>query len=195
MLVLTDKKKYDKNELYYYNLIEKGELTTEELKDINLIYFYNYRRAIISIETDLSLDIVKDLCSTYLNVMCNYFIERGTNVTLSDGRTYHFSLTLEDQQNLTNAFNIATFRNSSVPYHADGEECRIFSQEDIKMIYETCIMYITQQTTYCNMLKQYIKSCTSKEDVIEAYYSMELSEEYKAKYDEIISHSLEVINI
>lgn len=195
MLVLTDKKKYDKNELYYYNLIEKGELTAEELKDINLIYFYNYRRAIISIETDLSLDIVKDLCSTYLNVMCNYFIERGTNVTLSDDRTYHFSLTLEDQQNLTNAFNIATFRNSSVPYHADGEECRIFSQEDIKMIYETCIMYITQQTTYCNMLKQYIKSCTSKEDVIEAYYSMELPEEYKAKYDEIISHSLEVINI
>jgi hypothetical protein len=45
------------------------------------------------------------------------------------------------------------------------------------------------------MLKQYIKSCASKEDVIEAYYSMELPEEYKAKYDEIISHSLEVINI
>lgn len=203
MLLLNEKYNYKSKELYYFNLMEQEKISIDELKNIlnNQSYnedYFKFSNTAKNNEYFMSsenLSELKESCLYYINAMCNAHIQMGVDVKLSDNENYHFSLSLEDQQNITNAFTISTFRNSSVPYHADGEECRIFSQEDIKIIYETCIMYITQQTTYCNMLKQYIKSCTSKEDVIEAYYSMELPEEYKAKYDEIISHSLDVINI
>ena len=195
MLFLNNKNRYSKEQLNYYNLIEKKQITIENLKDINLIYYYEFQKVIVSPETTISIKILKELCKIYLNIMCNYYIEKGIDVILSDNKTYHFSLTIEDQQNLTNAFNIATFKNSDVPYHADGQECRIFSKDDIKLIYETYIMHITQQTTYCNMLKQYSENCKTKEEVINIYYSMDLPEEYQEKYNKIISYSLGIINV
>lgn len=189
-------------ELYYYNIVEQGIIDLEELSNINASYSSNYSIYFIDIEQQRPfieteenfLEEVKENFIKYAKTMCNAYIELGTDIKLSDGNTYHFSLSIEDQQNIKSAIDFANLTQSSVPYHADGELCKMFSVQDINKIYAESIMYITYQTTYFNMLKHCIQNCDDAETIIKSYYLMELPEEYNNKLNEIISQSRDIVN-
>ena len=193
---------YNNKELYHYNLIEQNKITLDELSNIDSSYSMKYSRYYLNIEElrpfiesgEVELESLKDTFIKYARLMCNAYIELGTDIELNDGNTYHFSLSIEDQQNIKSAVDFANLTQSSVPYHADGELCTMFSVEDINKIYANSIMYITYHTTYFNMLKNYIQSCNDAETIIKSYYLMELPEEYNNKLNDIISQSKNVIN-
>lgn len=195
-------KRVNKQELLYYNLIEQNKMTLEELSNIDNSYSMNYSKYYVNINNlrafietgEIILETLKENFIKYAKLMCNAYIELGTDIKLSDGNTYHFSLSIEDQQNIKSAIDFANLTQSPVPYHADGELCKMFSVQDINKIYAESIMYITYQTTYFNMLKHCIQNCDDAETIIKSYYLMELPEEYNNKLNDIITQSRDVVS-
>ena len=95
--------------------------------------------------------------------VCEQMIYNGVDVELSTG-TKHFSLEPNDQTNIDGIFSAITLGATEYPYHADGEPCEMYSASDIVTLYVAAKGFVTQQTTYCNALRQWIK----REDRIEA---------------------------
>ena len=53
----------------------------------------------------------------------------------------------------------------NMPYHADGENCRLFTPEEITTLYIKEMTNLTHNQTYTNQLKMYIKTLDDKESV------------------------------
>lgn len=202
MLILNKNYNYHFKELYYYNLMEQDKISIDELKNtlstdnFNEDYFHFSKNAKDNkyFMNSENLSELKDSCLYYINAMCNAYIQMGIDVKLSDGIIRHFTLTLEDQQNIITAYSNAKEKNSNVPYHADEELCKMFSLEEITNIYNAMVLHITYQNTYCNMLKHYINNdCNTNESVIDIFYSMDLPEEYDNKLNDIITQSANIV--
>ena len=59
----------------------------------------------------------------------------GTDTTTSKG-TEHFSLTDNDQINLSNLVEQIKNGATQVPYHVDGQLCRMFTAEEMTGVYQ-----------------------------------------------------------
>lgn len=112
---------------------------------------------------------------------CNKTIESGIDCEF-DGATKHYSLTNNDQTNISNMFNAILIGATGYPYHADGEECAEMPRADIIKLYTTVQAYITSQVTYNNMLKGQINDMISVSDVEAVAYGDELTGEWATKY-------------
>lgn len=106
----------------------------------------------------------------------------------------HFSYTNDDQKNLSNAVQLVLATGESIPYHADGESCEVYSKEDILSIYVAEETNLTENVTYHNQLKLYIQSLTSAKEVkVIEYGKTELTGIYKETYDKMMAQANEVI--
>lgn len=120
----------------------------------------------------------------------------GTGVLLSDGTSQIFTYDLEDQSNLNSAIFIAEKLDDltmAFPYHPTGQECRLFPVIDILTIYMTLKMMSVEVQTRVNMLKNYIRTINDKSTLMTITYNTPLPEQWKAKYDAIISASIEIM--
>jgi hypothetical protein len=115
----------------------------------------------------------------------NYVIENGI-----DFNGEHYSLTQEDQMNLTNLSMMAEVLQN-VPYHADGKLCRMYTSEEIKALATSAIMWITFHTTYYNFLKAYCKTL-SLSDLIQVHYGILLPNEYMEQIQTIIGMTIDI---
>lgn len=106
---------------------------------------------------------------------------RGFDIVLSDGISHHFSLQIPDQLKISKLNDRAKAGESFLPYHADNEPCKVYSAEDIMAINTTMETIIEFQTTYFNSLKMYINSMTSKDDIINVRYGIEIPEGYHSE--------------
>ena len=106
----------------------------------------------------------------------------------------HYSYGTEDQNNISNAVTLANQTKLAVPYHADGESCRLYEPDEITSIYVLEETNLTHNVTYHNQLKLYIQTLTTKEE-IEAikYGETELTGEYLDTYNMIMAQAQEVI--
>lgn len=114
-----------------------------------------------------------------MSAACNAAITGGVDVELSDGVTYHYSLTLEDQLNMMNLQAMVASGSESVPYHADGEECRYYSAAEFSAIAEAATAWKLYHESYFNSLRSYIRSMTTVEEIEAATYGMEIPAEYQ----------------
>ena len=106
---------------------------------------------------------------------CKSTIENGIDITLTDGTIEHFSLTSEDQSNISTQVGLVlSLGVDKCTYHADGKDCKFYTAKDMIKIYFNANKHILEQTTYCNILNNYIRSMDSKEKVLASYYGMEL---------------------
>lgn len=121
-----------------------------------------------------------------ISTSCNSAINYGADVQLYGGITKHFSYTIEDQSNISEMFNAVIMGATSYPYHADSETCEMYSAQDIVTIYATLSSLKTAQTTYHNMLKQYVMALNSVPSIKEVTYGQELTGEYLEKYNELV---------
>lgn len=124
-------------------------------------------------------DITQEEVIAAMSESCNQAIVSGVDVTLSDGGTYHFSLSIEDQINMMNLQSMVLSGAESVPYHADGAECRYYSTEDFNKIAEAATAWKLYHESYFNSLREYIKSLSTNEDLGDVEYGMEIPEEYQ----------------
>ena len=86
-------------------------------------------------------------------------------------------------------FNAVLLGATEYPYHANDDNCRMYSAQDIMTIYATLSTYKTGQTTYHNQLKQYVKTLTTQEEIEAVVYGQELAGEYLEKYNELMAQA------
>lgn len=121
-----------------------------------------------------------------LSTICNTTIKNGCDVTLSDGKTGHISLTDEDQINLTTAVGAINQGAKSYPYHLDGQLCTIYSAEDILTMGKAATAHKLYHTTYYNHLAAWVRRCETEKEVESIEYGAELPDDLKANMNSII---------
>lgn len=177
---------------HYINLVRANKRTIDNVP-------YDLREEVahhlgISLE-ELTLEKAIESKIQELSESCEKTIFAGTDVELSSGMN-HYSFTTNDQNNIKNLYDVAESitrlgkaSETKIPYHADNNECELFSCEDIIALYFAEQKYILYHNTYFNMMKAMVKNLSSIEEVESISYGSELSEEYKEKMDEILQQS------
>lgn len=69
----------------------------------------------------------------------------------------------------------------SVPYHADGEECRLYTASEFFAIAEAATNFKIYQESYFNSLRIYINAMETIEELDNITYGMEIPEEYQTE--------------
>lgn len=123
---------------------------------------------------------------------CGQLIRDGIDVTLSDGEK-HFSLETADQNNIDGIFNAVVLGATAYPYHADGDPCEMFSASDIVTLYVAYKSFVTQQTTYCNALRQWIKREEDKDILSAIEYGTSLPDDLTAGMNKILAAANEQV--
>lgn len=120
-----------------------------------------------------------------LSNACHTAIYAGADATTSKG-TEHFSLTDNDQINLSSSMEQVKGGAAQVPYHADGQLCRMFTAEEMTRAYQAAVHYIAYNTTLCNHLLTWVRRCTTVVDVNAITYTSALPDDLKKNMDMIL---------
>ena len=142
--------------------------------------YYQEDDNVVDSDSIITLDYLKTQKIKEMSYYCNQAIVNGFDVELSDGRTHHFSLTVQDQLNLITLSSLAASGVDNIPYHADGELCEFFSVNDIQMIVKAATELKTYHTTYYNSLKLFIQSLVDRDDVANVIYGANIPDECKS---------------
>ena len=89
---------------------------------------------------------------------CTQAIHGGIDV---DGARY--SLTEHDQFELMAQLSAVKEGAQAVPYHADGELCRMFTAEEFSIVAQAAMAHIFYHRTYCNHLNAWIRRVPADE--------------------------------
>mgnify|MGYP003294047101 CR=1 FL=1 len=68
----------------------------------------------------------------------------------------------------------------SIPYHADGELCKMYSASDAMLILDKATEFKTYHTTYFNSLKAYINSLDDIMSIRAINYGDVIPDEYQS---------------
>lgn len=172
-IVSIDKQEYD----YLMSLITKGEPI-----DIDLITARKNKIAEMS-------------------AMSEKVIYAGTDVTLLDGKTYHFSFTGHDQSKIgflaTSAQTAQMLESMGLPtnetgkdypWHSDGGDCIFYSRKDMIIIGTAMQNYITYHNSYFHALRNYIQDMNNALKILDITYGIEVPKKYWGEvYETVIS--------
>ena len=142
------------------------------------------RNSINMIENPISdEDQLKIECNrkvTELHSVCQAVITTGINVG-----DEHFSLNTFDQINIS-TLGLQAQAGVSVPYHADGKLCKLYTPQEFLPIAQAAAAHVIYHTTYFNCLKNQVQSLTSIDDVRNTTYGDTLLPEYAAVLSQIV---------
>jgi len=144
-----------------------------------------YQYPIIPIET-LKLNKIDEMDKT-----CHQVIEEGFDIELEDGEEHHFSLKDEDQV-LIQALKLKVEKGETfLPYHANGELCRIFTANEVIALNTMMEQVITYNTTYFNSLRNFIQHLDNRDTINSIEWGSEIPAQYKSEVLVILENSLE----
>ena len=126
------------------------------------------------------LDDKKEKLIADMSDKCHEVIDSGFDAQLSDENIYHFSLKIEDQLMIQALALKVKSGETILPYHADGENCRYFSPEEIELLYSNMENIITYNTTYFNSLRDYILNITDEITLNKIEWGIDIPEEYQS---------------
>lgn len=112
---------------------------------------------------------------------CETTIFSGIDITLADGSKEHISLTEKDQINLFGKQSQLAAGEKRLEYHEDGKLCRYYSAEDMKIIIEAAMKFVSYHTTYCNSLNAWIKDAKTVKELEGIRYGAEIPDRYKSE--------------
>ena len=119
------------------------------------------------------------------NTACQKSIYAGIDVELSGG-TEHFSLETHDQANIESMFTAVTLGAKEQQYHSDGGAVKTYSAADVVVLYAAYRSFVTKHTTYCNLLKTWIKRETDKAVIGAIRYGDNLPDDLTAQMKTIL---------
>ena len=165
--------------VYSFKPVDIPGVTVATIEEINEMEF-NRLQSLLNSDQELCADETvltqtrKEVLKNLSNI-CKNKIKKGFSVNLSDGNTYSFSLTTEDQLNLISIesqLNLSD--NKSFIYHANGQPCRSFSRNDMLLIIKAFRHHVLYHTTYFNVAKQYINKLNNIEKIKSFAYDTDL---------------------
>ena len=165
---------------HYY--IDEKSVSEEILRHI---FDYRYVDGKFIPKVDVDSEHLEEFKKAKINNMrfaCNQVIEKGI-----DWNGDHYSLEQTDQINLMKLDDIARRSATTTPimYHADGQLCRAYSQEEITRLAGAASKWVSYHTTYFNYLKATIQDMTTVEEVTDVHYGMRLNDSYMNLLNEI----------
>ena len=102
----------------------------------------------------------------------------------------HYSLTIEDQANIL-AWMAVAQTGKAVPYHCDGQPCRVYTADEFMEVANAAVAYKTHHTTYCNLLMRQVEAMTDADEVKAVQYGItQLEGEYAEQYQIIMASLL-----
>ncbi len=131
--------------------------------------------------TSITIGYIKESKIKEMKAECNKAITNGFDIKLSDGKTYHFSLTIQDQLNLITSAQMVSDGTEEIPYHADGELCKYYASIDMEKIIEKANAFKTYHVAYFNSLKAYINSLRSIDKVAAISYGDGIPSKYQSE--------------
>lgn len=134
---------------------------------------------------EASIEFMKYSKTLEMSRDCKAAIENGFDLMLR-GESHHFSLSTQDQLNLM-ALSTTLNMQDMIPYHADNEETKFYSAEEIKAIIDGAAAHKTYHTTYYNILKSYINSLDSIETIAAITYGIDVPTEFHNEVWQVIT--------
>ena len=139
-----------------------------------------------------TLEDIKAMKINELSAICENQILNGVDVEI-EGEIEHFSYKLEDQNELKSAFDLALQTGMSVPYHSDGNGCKLYTVEQITSLYIAQQTNLTHNKTYFNQMKMYINTLDDMEVVKGITYGEMLTGQYLEDYNIIMNQAALII--
>ena len=154
---------------------------------------YDYLQSLITKGEPLDIDLIstRENKIAEMSAMSEKIIHAGTDITLSDGNTYHFSFSDQDQFQIgflaTSAKTAQMLESMGMPtnetgqdypWHADGGDCIFYSREDMMKIGMTMQQYITYHNSYFHALRNYIYSINNPLWIDAIEYGVEVPKMY-----------------
>ncbi len=127
-----------------------------------------------------TLKEVKEEKLREIGAACEQAVYAGVDVELPGG-TEHFSLTEKDQINLFGKQAQMAAGAERFEYHQDGHPCRYYTKEEMMLIVETALGFVTYHTTYCNALNIWVSSLEDTDAVGAVTYGCEVPEAYQSE--------------
>lgn len=112
---------------------------------------------------------------------CTAAIYAGVDVEGS-----HYSLTEHDQMEIMAQYATIKEGAAAVPYHADGELCRMYTAEEFTALAQAATSHIFAHRTYCNHLNAWIRRA-DLEELAGIVYGAELPEDLEQRMLEILA--------
>ena len=135
---------------------------------------------------NLSLEETKNYQIDFVGKQCSSYIYLGIDIPRSDGVIEHFSLDETDQNNIFSLYQTQSSNGQNVIYHADGQECRVFTAEEFNNLAILARKYITICTTKFNYLKIWINRSIYKQEVLSIEFTSTLPDDLLSQYNSII---------
>ena len=85
----------------------------------------------------------------------------------------HYSLTEHDQMEIMAQYTTVKDGAQAVPYHADGELCRMYPAEEFAALAQAATAHVFYHRTYCNHLNAWIRRADA-EELADIAYGVEL---------------------
>ncbi|MCM1124512.1 MAG: hypothetical protein NC416_18205 [Eubacterium sp.] len=129
-----------------------------------------------------TLEEIKEAKVSEMNAAQQEIITTGIDVTLSDGTTDHFDLTDRDQMRIMGLQKLVEAGEQMISWHTsdESEHCKFYKNEDMALITEKAMAYVTWHVTYFRDLRIYIRSLETKEEVAAVTYGMIIPEKYQS---------------
>lgn len=133
-----------------------------------------------------NIDSYKSAKISSMSSMCSLLITEGI-----DYNGEHYSLTDIDQLNLSRLGMQAGLDNApALVYHPDGKPCRVYSSEEMLGLVNKASAWISYNTTYYNLLKQYIENnIVEVSSVIAIKYFDQLPPYYQDQLNDMVDIS------
>lgn len=132
-----------------------------------------------------TLDGAKQSKLREISNSCQQTIYAGLDVVTTKGAE-HFSLTSDDQSNLSALAMAIGTGLTSVPYHADGQLCREFTASEFNGIYTAAKNFVTYNTTLCNHLNVWIRRCETINEVNAITHTSKLPDDLQTNLNSIL---------
>lgn len=135
----------------------------------------------LSENEQITLDFVVASKISQMKQQCSDTIINGLDIKLSDGNTYHFDLTLEDQVNILALKNELDSDAEQFSYHYAGGLCKYFTREDITTIINESEKFKNYHLVYFNSLKNYITKLKTISEVNDIVYGCKIPKKYQSE--------------
>lgn len=187
----------DCNEVYHIAGTPALPESSGQYKSVEIVKIekeeYDYLRSLIvnGQPIDVDLQRTREEKIAEMSAESERVIHKGTDITLSDGNTYHFSFSDQDQFQIgflaTSAKTAAMLESMGLPtnetptdypWHADGGDCIFYSRKDMIMIGTVMQNYITYHNSYFHALRNYIRELNNPLKIIEIEYGIEVPAMY-----------------
>ena len=138
------------------------------------------------------IDEIRETKIQAMSRLCNTSIVYG--IDIGDD---HYSLTVEDQMNITRLGMKAEDPNNTdtLIYHPDNKPLRVYTKEEMLYLYHKSSAWIDYNEIYFNLLKQWITVLEYATDIIPINYNDELPPGYREELEELIDISSYDFNI